>query len=267
MLETYLNKIIKTHIREGNLLEANYETFFNGHKMRYNAFTLRFQKWSESSLGNLSYYNACLLRKIQKNSALYKEIREFQFLFRFFEKLHIKDGYLMKRESPDFVLKQNGKQYGIEVTRIYTGNDWAAERVHTDIEALRLNQAGLTKYAKEKKFGGKIKIYKNQNKIVVKAIKDQTLKEEEITQIKNKLFEKIRKQMDEYTKFDGNYIFAEIVFTGYQAFSNLHKLNEEIHYFVSHLDVSFGNSAFHLFLKTGNVWTNFDLKTGQYEMI
>ena len=86
-------------------------------------------------------------------------------------------------------------------------------------------------------------------------------------QIKNKIFEKIRKQIDDYAKYDYNFIFAEIVFTDYEVFNSIEVLNKEIQYFISHLDILFGEAEFHLILKIGNMWNDFDLKKGTYQTL
>ena len=93
------------------------------------------------------------------------------------------------------------------------------------------------------------------------------MRNEEIIQIKNKIFEKIRKQIDDYNKYDYNLIFAEIVFTNYEELEKFEKLSKEISFFISHLDVIWSNAEFHLILKVGNQWSDFDLKKGTYKMI
>ena len=98
-------------------------------------------------------------------------------------------------------------------------------------------------------------------------MKEKSFRKEEVLQIKNKIFEKIRKQIDDYTKYDYNLIFAEIVFTDYEVFNSFEHLNNEIQYFISHLDILFGEAEFHLILKMGNIWNDFDLKNGTYKKL
>ncbi len=266
MTEKYLEEILKLHKSKGLLEEANQLIQIQQQPFSLNVFTLRLKKVNPSNL-DIAFYRAQILKRIKSDSQLYKEIKEFSLVFRFFEKLKIKNGYIQKSETPDFVLERNKRKYGIEVTRIYAGNDWVAEKLHNDIVAYRLRDKKLSEYIYFKKFDGKIKTYNHHNKIMVKAVKEKAFRKEEITQIKNKIFEKIRKQIDDYTKYDFNFIFAEIVFTDYEGLDQFEKLNQEIKFFISHLDVIWGAPEFHLILKVGNTWNDFNLKNGIYRSL
>jgi len=266
MLEEFLERIIKKHRSEGMIEECNLLEYIENQQVLLNVFTLKLTKIASTTL-DIDYLNAQLIRKIKSNPNLYKEIREFNLIFRFFKKLNIKSGYIRKSETPDFVLEREGKRGGIEVTRIYTGNDWVAEKVHNDIVAYKLKDKKLSEYINYKKYTGRIITYSNPSGIVVKAVKDKNLKEDEIIQIKNKIFEKIRKQMDDYNKYDYNYIFAEIVFTEYEALNEIDNLNKELNFLISHLDGVFGNDEFHLILKIGNNWVDFNLKGRTYTLL
>ena len=266
MIDDYLFKFIKSHKSAGMIEEANMLEKIDNQPVYYNVFTLKMKRYNKSNL-DINYLNAKLLKEVKRDPGLFKEIREFNLIFRFFKKLNIKNGYIQKSETPDFILEKGDKKYGIEVTRIYTGNDWVAEKLHNDILAYRLKDKKLSEYINYKKYDGRIKTYNTQKGIVVKAVKDKTLRNEEIIQIKNKLFEKIRKQIDEYSKYDYNFIFAEIVFTNYKELDKFEILNKEISFFVSHLDVIWSDAEFHLILKFGNRWSDFDLKRGIYKII
>lgn len=263
MIEEVYDKIIKSHKREGKIEEAYLSIQFKKEKIFYNHFTLRLKRWSGTKF-DVDDANGQLLKRIKRNPQLYKEIREFNLIFRFFKKLKIQSGYLKKSETPDFILERGSKKSGIEVTRIYAGNDWVAEKMHHDIQAYRLQAKELPGYMKQKKYDGKIITYQTQKGIVVKAVKEKENRKEEMIQIKNKIFEKIRKQADDYTKYDENFIFAEIVFTDYNELERIEELQKEINFFVSHLDIVFGQAEFHLILKLGNTWTDFNLKTGTH---
>lgn len=266
MLDIYLSKIIKSHRSSGMLEEANMLIDIENTKVQYNVFTLKCKRLNNSNL-DINQLNAQIVRKVKSDPNLYKEVREFKLALRFLKKLNIKNGYIVKSETPDFVLERNRIKYGIEVTRIYTGNDWVAEKLHNDILAFKLHDGTLSDYINYKKYNGKIKTYNTQKGIVVKAVKDKSLREEEIIQIKNKIFEKIRKLIDDYNKFEYNLIFAEIVFTEYKELEEFEKLNKEISFFISHLDVIWGNAEFHLILKFGNSWSDFDLKKRTYKLL
>lgn len=261
MIKSKIRKIIQGRQREGRLEEANRGIRIYGRSCYYNCYTLRLYQHHSSSL-KMSSLNAQIMKTVKLNATTYKEVREFQLLFRFFSRLQIHTGYLKKSETPDFLLQREGQMYGIEVTRIYTGNDWIAEKLHQEVEARRWNQKKLEQYIHEKKYDGKIRTFQTPKGIVVKAVKEKTLRKEEIIQIKNKLFEKIRKQNDDYQKFEHNYIFAEIVFAGYQEQAILETLNAEIRFVISHLDLVFGKEEYHLIVKIGNVWKDYDLKRG-----
>ena len=266
MREKKIKKMIQEHRNSGKIENANKKVRIGWHFFKLNVFTLKLSNIGKKKL-NIQHKNAQLVKKIRKDQQLYKEVREFRLMFRFFKRLKIEKGEIRKSEMPDFVLTQNGKTCGIEVTRIYTGNDWIAEKLHQDIEMYRLKDKRLEQYIGQRKYIGKIRTYQTKKGIVVQAIKDKTYRDEEVAEVKNKLFEKIRKMMDDYTKHDFNYIFAEIVFTAYENEKFSEKLNQEIQFFISHLDVIFGESEFHLLLKIGNLYKDFDLKRGTYHVL
>lgn len=257
-----IEEIINLHKSEGLLEQSRRIVSIENQNVWCNVFTLKLKNSKTSNI-DTDFYNAQIIRHAKRNVQLYKEIREYKQLFRFFDKLKIKNGYIKKSETPDFIMEDDNKKFGIEVTRIYTGNDWVAEKLHNDILAYKLKENTLNEYINSKKYDGKIKTYSKNNQIIVKAVKDKSLREEEIIQIKNKIFEKIRKQIDDYNKYDYNYIFAEIVFSDYKEFEKLEELHNEINYFVSHLDIIWGKAEFHLILKSGNKWNDFNLKTGE----
>ena len=68
-------------------------------------------------------------------------------------------------------------------------------------------------------------------------------------------------------KYDVNYIFAEIVYTGYKQIESYGDLSNEINYYVSHLDTNFDKTEFHLILKNGNMYVDFDLKNRNYKFL
>ena len=266
MQEKILNELVASHRSKGNIEDNEAVTIIDNNLIKYNKYTLKMSRINSSG-GQIGYYNAKILKFLKEKTNLYKEIREFNQIFRFFDKLNIKKGYIKKTETPDFELYKNGKSYGIEVTKIYAGNDWVAEKIHNDITAYRLTEDKFKEYINKSKYSGRVKAYIHDDKLNVKALKEANFKDDEIVHIKNKIFEKIRKQLDDYQKFDFNYIFAEIVYTGYKEFSSYDQLNEEIQYFVSHLDANFGNNEFHLVIKKGNRFIDFDIKNRTYTFL
>ncbi len=266
MQEKIFKEIVSCHRSKGYIEESDAITIINDSLVKFNKYTLKLSRIKSSAV-QIGLHNAQLLKYIKSNTSIYKEIREYNQLFRFFSKMNITSGYIKKTETPDFELYKMGKSYGIEVTKIYAGNDWVAEKIHNDITAYRLTEDRFKDYMSSSKYSGRVKTYFKNNKINVKALKENDFKEEEIIQIKNKIFEKIRKQLDDYQKFDVNYIFAEIVYTGYKEAHSFEQLNNEIQYFVSHLDANFGNIDFHLILKNGNRFIDFDIKEGTFKDI
>lgn len=263
MINNNFQEIIICHKNKGMIEEATGVTIIDDNLVKFNKYTLHISKIKASKI-DVNYYNASLIKQIRKNANFYKEIREFTQLFRFFDKLNIQNGYIKKTESPDFELVRNGINYGIEITRIYTGNDWVAEKINNDIVAYKLVGDKLKDYMSESKYSTRVKTSENG---VVEPVKEEEFTKEEVTQIKNKICEKIRKQFDDYQKFDFNYIFAEIVYSGYKEFTSYDELNDEISYYVSHLEPNFGNIDFHLILKNGNKYIDFDLKTKKYVVL
>ena len=267
MSKDYTDEIISCHKSKGMIEESMGVTIIDNNLVKFNKYTLRISKIKASDV-DINYYNATIVKKVKRDSTFFKEIREFNQLFRFFEKLGIRRGYIKKIETPDFEFSKDGITYGIEVTRIYTGNDWVAEKVQNDIVAYKLNGKTFKEYIKKSHYADRVKQhYKNNDVVNVSAIKYEEFSDAEVVQIKNKIFEKIRKQLDDYKKFDFNYIFADIVYSGYKEFNSYDDLNNEINYFVSHLDVNFGSIDFHLILKVGNSFVDFDLKEGTYKKI
>jgi len=262
----YIKEVINNHRSKGMIEEAMCVTIIDNQLIKYNRYNLKLKRINISNF-DINYYNSKILTELKKNSQLYKEIREFNLLFRFFKKLSINNGYIKKTESPDFEFTSNGISYGIEVTRLYTGNDWIAEKIHNEIVAYNLTNKQLKEYITKSNYQNRIKTFSNDDKIKVKAIKDEYFEKEEIIQIKNKLFEKIRKQLDDYKKYDINYIFAEIVYTGYKQIDSYKDFSDEINNYISHLDISFDNTEFHLILKNGNVFVDFDLKNRTFKYI
>lgn len=262
----FLKEIINYHHNKGLIEDKYVVCIVEDNLVRLNRFTLMLSKLKSSDI-DINYYNARVYEYISNDSNLKKEIREFKQFFKFIDKLSIKDGYVKKSETPDFIMFRNGKTYGIEVTKIYAGNDWVAEKVHNDIVAYKLTGQKFKDYVNVHKYSSRFKAIREKGSIKVSAIKNEEYREEEITQIKNKLFEKIRRQIDEYEKFNENYIFAEIVFSGYKEIKSYEELSEEFNYLVNHLEVNFGENTFHLILKNGNIYADFDLKNGNVRII
>ena len=220
MSNEYIKEIIASHKSKGMIEQNTGVTIIDNNLVKYNRYTLKISKIKASDF-DVNYYNAHLIKEVKKDSNFYKEIREFNQLFKFFEKLDIKKGYIKKTETPDFEFSKDGNYYGIEITRIYTSNDWVAEKVHTDVIAYKLSGQRFKDYLKQKKFENRVKAStQSDGKLSIEAVRNEVFSDEEVTQIKNKIFEKIRKQFDDYHIYEYNCIFAEIVYSGYKEFSS-----------------------------------------------
>ena len=263
MQEKNIEELIASHRSKGDIENHDGVTIIDDNLIRYNKYTLRLSRINTSQ-AQVNYYNAQVVRYLKTKTTIYKEIREFNQVFKFLSKLNITSGFIKKMETPDFELFKAGKSYGIEVTRIYTGNDWVAEKIHNDIDAYKLSKDTYKDYISSSKYANRVLLRLKNDAVKVEAVKEKDFQEDEIIQIKNKLFEKIRKMMDEYQKFDINYIFADVVYAGYKQIKSYRELSDEINYYISHLDVNFGNVEFHLVLKTGNKYIDFDIKNNSY---
>ena len=73
--------------------------------------------------------------------------------------ISVENGYVEKRECPDFMLKTNEKTIGVEITKIYAGNDWVAEKLNDDIKTYNIDKKDIPGYIEYKKFESKIKTY------------------------------------------------------------------------------------------------------------
>ena len=98
MSKKYINEIISCHKSKGMIEQNAGVTIIDDNLVRFNKYTLKVSKIKASTV-DVNYYNANITKEIKKNSTFYKEIREFNQLFRFFEKLNITTGYIKKTET------------------------------------------------------------------------------------------------------------------------------------------------------------------------
>ena len=242
-----ISDIVNLHSSQGEIEDAYLNIHFDETILKLNIYTMVFtstnaEKWE------LKKWNDDLNEEIRKDRNLYREIKEFRLLFEVLHKLKVKKGYITKSERPDFILQKDGKMYGIEVTKIYAGNDWAVEKIREDIHQYSIDSKELEGYIEYRKLNNKIVTYKIKENLIIKPIHENI---EQILQIKikNKIFEKIRKMFDEYSNFDENIILAKIVSPEYFIeMSDIEAFNQEIQFFVSHLEVNFSDSKEYLVL-------------------
>lgn len=262
-----IDDIISLHTSAGNVEDAIKKIHIDNKVLPLNTFTLRVTR-GNAPKEEVRRWNVTINNEIKKDRSMQKEIREFVSLFRMFEKLKIKSGHIAKSEMPDFILERNNKKIGIEITRIYVGNDWVAEKLNEDIQAYKLRKNEIEGYIQYRKFQNRIKTYAVRGGIVIAPMYDEVSVNEYIIEIKNKLFEKIRKLIDDYAKYDENIIYAEIVTPKFfRTDEEIEKLNEEIKFYIAHLDGINDTNEYKLVLCNKDRWTMFNLRNGTYTKI
>lgn len=262
-----LGDIISLHESKGNLEDAYIDIHFDELILKLNIFTMKFITVN-GEREETKKWNNDINFEIRKNRELYKEIKEFRVLFEALNKLKIKQGYIEKTERPDFVLNTPKGKIGIEITKIYSGNDWAVEKINDDIKAYNLSKEDTLGYIEYKKYTNKIVTYKIKENLVIKPFNKK--EDERILKIKlkNKLFEKIRKMYDEYASYDANVIIASIVSPQYfEKIEDIQKFNDEIIYYTNHLEVKNVDKDYLLLIKVDKKWIKFDLKNHTCDIV
>lgn len=263
-----IDDIIALHASNGKIEDGYEKIYFDNKVFILNKFTLRVKRGNMSK-EEAKRWNLIIQSEVKKDRNLYKETKEFISLFQLFNRLGIKSGYIRKNESPDFIVSRNNEATGVEITRIYVGNDWIAERVSEEIKAFRERKRDTIAYDEYRRFHSKIVSFKIRGGTVIMATGENEIsKEEYLIEIKNKIFEKIRKLIDDYKKCKNNVIFVDVVSSVYfSGQEDIEKLNDEIRFYISHLDGFSYDGEYILILKSGKDWTSFDLKNGNYRKI
>ena len=262
-----IEDIIDLHENKGNIEDAYIDMHFDEKILKLNTFTLHFSKVN-AEREETKKWNARLDFEIRKNSKLYKEIKEFRILFEALDKLKVKSGYIEKRERPDFIIEKDGLKTGIEITRIYSGNDWAKEKLYEDIRTYKIPKKEIEGYIEYKKFNNKIKTYTVKENLVIKTFnKNEDAKILKI-KMKNKIFEKIRKMFDEYENYDRNIVLANIVSSQYfENINDIASFNNELSYYINHLEENFNEKEYILLMKLDKKWIKFDLKNHSCDIL
>lgn len=262
-----IEDILELHEGRGKIEDSFIEIHFGELTLKLNIFTLRFFTVNGEK-SETKRWNKRLEFEIRKNRELYKEIKEYRVLFETFNRLKIKSGYLEKSECPDFILWRNGKSFGIELTKIYSGNDWVAEKIHNDIKTFGIEPKEVEGYIEYKKFNNKIKTYTLKNNIYIKPLDKLEDKQKLKIKLKNKIFEKIRKMFDEYKRFDENIILADIVSPEYfESVEDFDEFNDELIFYINHLEENFDEREYFLYIKINEKFGKFDLKNHTYEVL
>ncbi len=259
-----IEDVVGLHTSSGQVESAIKKIHLDNRVLMLNTFTMRIAR-GNSSKEEVRRWNVMINNELKKDRNLQKEVKEYVSIFKMFSKLGIRSGIISKSEMPDFVLERNNKKIGIEVTKIYVGNDWVAEKLSEDIQAYKLRKNEIDAYIAYRKFQNRIKTYAVRGGIVIAPAYSEVSLNEYIIEIKNKLFEKIRKQIDDYNKFDENIIYADIVTPKFfNTDEEIVQLNEEIKFYVAHLDGINDTNEYKLILSNKDKWTEFNLKDGTY---
>lgn len=262
-----IEDVVMLHESKGNIEDSFIQIHFDELILKLNIFTLKFYTVN-GERSETKKWNKRLEFEIRKNRELYKEIREYRVLFEVLNKLKIKAGYLEKSESPDFILMRNNKTIGIEITKIYSGNDWAVEKIKNDIKTYGIQPKEVEGYIEYKKLNNKIKTYTLKNKLIIKALNKQEENKNLKIKMKNKILEKIRKLFDEYRLFDENIILADIVSPEYfGTIKDFELFNNELTFYINHLEENFDEKDYILFIKIGDKFGRFDLKNHIFDVL
>ena len=86
--------------------------------------------------------------------------------------------------------------------------------------------------------------------------------------LKNKILEKLRKQIDEYCKCDINIVYAYITSPEYfDEITDLDEFSKELQYYMAHLEADLTEEKYKLVLKINQRWIEFDLSEGTYIVV
>jgi len=262
-----INDIIELHSSEGNIEDAYLKIHLDHKIMMLNQYTLRFRR-GNAPKEEIREWNADIYRNVKKDRNLTKEVKEFISLFQYLEKAKIKSGYIQKSETPDFILTRNGKKTGIEITKIYIGNDWVADKLNEEIREFRLRKNELDGYIEYKKYQGRVETYQVRGGLLILPNTSNISMEDYITELKNKIFIKVRKLADDYQKFETNIIFVELVSSNFfKENFDIAKMSEELNYYVNYIEADFHHVIAKVVMKMGNVFIEYNLSEKNYQII
>ncbi len=262
-----IEDIIELHKDCGNIEDAYLKIHIDNKILNLNLFSLKITA-IEADEEDVEIWNERIAQELKKNKQLEKETKEFASVFELIHKLKIKNGSINKHECPDFVVKRKEQTIGIEVTKIYVGYDWMVEKIESEIKEYKLEKDDIEGYIEYRKAGDKVEFFDENGKMVLSPKLFPMMNEEYQIKIKNKLFEKIRKQIDEYEQFDLNIIYAEITSPEYfDDITDLEAFSKEIVYYMQHLDANTNFASYKLIIKINSKWIELNLNDGTYKMI
>lgn len=262
-----IEDVILLHQNKGRIEDAYIKIHIDERVLNLNVFTMKITN-VESTKKDVDIWNEKIIAEIKKNRALEKEINEFISIFELLNKYRIKSGKIEKTECPDFVLTRNDKKVGIEITKIYVGYDWMLEKISNEIKLYKMENSDIEGYLEYRKAGDKLELYNKNGKVVLAPKLFPKMNEEYDINIKNKIFEKIRKLMDDYKKYDTNIIYADVTSPEYfEDVTDLDKFTSEISYYIAHLENDISFAEYKLVLKINNKWIEINLNNCSYRII
>lgn len=262
-----IEDLVDLHESSGNIEDAYLKIHFDNKIMMFNKYTLRVRR-GNAPRNEIKEWNTDIFSVVKRDRNLTKEIKEFISLFELLEKLKIKSGYIEKSETPDFILTRNEKKIGIEITKIYIGNDWVADKLSEEIKEFRLRQKDVEGYMEYKKYKDRVITYKVRGGLAIMPQTKNISSEDYIIELKNKIFTKVRKLIDDYQKFETNIIFVEVVSSKFLK-NNLdyNKLCEELNYYVNYMEGNFSQNIAKVILKIGQEFVEFNLTEKNYKIL
>jgi HAMP domain-containing protein len=262
-----IDDIIDLHSSSGSIEEAIKKIHIDDKYMNLNTFTLRVFGGNVTKKEKRNW-DIAINNAIKRERNLYKEVHEYLTIFEFLNKIGFKSGYIEKSEKPDFILSYNNKKYGIEVSKIYVGNEWVASRINEEIKQYKLRQKELEGYIEYRNYQERIKTFKIRGGLAIMPIAEDISLGEYIIEIKSKILEKIRKLLDIYKKNDVNIILVNVISPLYfNEAEEIEQLNKEFKKFISNLEEKFDDKEYYVVLKTTENWTKFNLKTNEFETL
>lgn len=261
-----IEDIVDLHVSKGNVEDAYIRLHIDNKVMLLNKYTLRVRR-GNAPRNEVKDWNLDIYRCVKKNRDLTREVKEFISLFEFFERAKIKSGYIEKTETPDFILDRDGQKTGIEITKIYIGNDWVADKLNEEIKEFRLRKNDLEGYMEYKKYTDRVITYKVRGGLaILPNISDISI-EDYIIELKNKIFTKVRKLSDDYNKFENNIIFVDVVSSNiFKEKFDKNKMCDELNYFVTCIESNFNAIDAKVVLKLGSEFVEYNLTERNYRV-
>lgn len=262
-----IEDIIELHKNSGNIEDAIVKIHIDEKVLALNTFSLKVTA-IDADKKDIEIWNDRIKQELKKDNQLEKEVSEFESVFELIDKARIKKGRIEKSECPDFVITQEEKTIGIEVTKIYVGYEWMVEKIQSEIKEFKLENEDIEGYIEYKKAGDKVEVYNKKGELLLSPKVLPQVAEEYQIKIKNKIYEKIRKLVDDYKKYNTNIIYANIVNSEYfEDIADLDGFTNEIMYYLRHLDANIDKSEYKLILKINLKWIEIDLNEGVYKRL